>query len=603
MDLTTIVPSVATSIGGFVGQYTWGPAEIVKTISSEDRLVDTYLEPTDDNAVDFLTAASFLGYSNNLKNVRVVDDAARNGISAGTTSNTGLTAGWLVTNEDAFRAYYVDGEIGIGDDINIPVSAPAATKWVARYPGSVGNTIRVYMIHSRASWKSLRDDVANSSYATKRERDVANAILQRIAGNFPSTTEYAAKFSATGDELHVFVVDWDGKFTGVRGAILEQFMGLSIISDAQTADGLPNFYRDVINQQSRFFYVLSDIDALGTHVGTALVEGRNYNAGASSLFLQGDFFGGDDGAGVSDDDYIRAYNYFANPEKVEVNLLFTGRQESIVALHVIQNIVEVRKDCVVFVSPPRSSVVNVADPMTEIIRYRDAGLIEETVTTTNTFLGYSSSYAVLDGNWKYMFNRYANKAIWVPLSGDLAGLCARTDRDRDAWWSPAGLNRGQLKNLIKLAWNPTEAERDQLYAAGINPVVSLPGRGTVLYGDKTLQSKPSAFDRINVRRLFIVLEVAISRAAQYTLFEFNDQFTRAQFVALVDPFLREVQGRRGIFDYRIVCDTTNNTGEVIDRNEFIGDIYVKPARSINYIRLNFVAVKTGVDFNTVVGAF
>jgi phage tail sheath protein FI len=201
-----------------------------------------------------------------------------------------------------------------------------------------------------------------------------------------------------------------------------------------------------------------------------------------------------------------------------------------------------------------------------------------------------------------MYDKYNNAYRYIPLNGDVAGLCVNTDTVRDPWFSPAGFNRGQIKNAIKLAFNPNKAQRDVMYAAGINPVVSFPGQGIVLFGDKTLQNKPSAFDRINVRRLFIVLEKSISQAAQFSLFEFNDEFTRAQFVALITPFLRDVQGRRGIYDFRVVCDTTNNTPQVIDSNQFVGDIYIKPARSINFIQLNFVAVATGVDFTTIVGA-
>jgi phage tail sheath protein FI len=214
-----------------------------------------------------------------------------------------------------------------------------------------------------------------------------------------------------------------------------------------------------------------------------------------------------------------------------------------------------------------------------------------------------TSYGVMDSGWKYQYDKYNDVYRWVPLNADIAGLCVRTDLQRDPWFSPAGLNRGQVRNLVKLAFNPTQSERDTLYKAGVNPVVSFPGEGTVLFGDKTLQGRPSAFDRINVRRLFIVLEKAISTAARSSLFEFNDEFTRSQFVALVEPFLRDVQGRRGIFDFRVVCDETNNTAGVIDRNEFVGDIYIKPARSVNFIQLNFVAVRSGVAFDEIVGRF
>jgi phage tail sheath protein FI len=209
----------------------------------------------------------------------------------------------------------------------------------------------------------------------------------------------------------------------------------------------------------------------------------------------------------------------------------------------------------------------------------------------------------MDSAWKYQYDKYNDVYRWVPLNGDIAGLCARTDLERDPWFSPGGFSRGQIRNSIKLSWNPTQTERDDLYIKGVNPVVTFPGEGTVLFGDKTLLSKPSAFDRINVRRLFIALEKTIARASRSSLFEFNDQFTRAQFVSIVEPYLRDVQGRRGITDFRVVCDETNNTAEVIDRNEFRGDIYIKPARSINYIQLNFVAVRTGVSFEEIVGRF
>jgi phage tail sheath protein FI len=280
---------------------------------------------------------------------------------------------------------------------------------------------------------------------------------------------------------------------------------------------------------------------------------------------------------------------FKNPEEVDVSLLVTGTGNSTIATHVISNIAETRKDCVAFISPEKADVVdNAGSEATDVVAYR------ETLT--------SSSYTVIDSGYKYQYDKYNDVYRWIPLNGDIAGLCVRTDTERDPWFSPGGMNRGQVKNVIKLAWNPTKTERDTLYLKGVNPVVSFPGEGTVLYGDKTMLSKPSAFDRINVRRLFITLEKAISRAARFSLFEFNDQFTRAQFVALVEPYLRDVQGRRGITDFRVVCDDTNNTAEIIDRNEFVGDIYIKPARSINFIQLNFVAVRTGVSFNEVVGA-
>ena len=254
--------------------------------------------------------------------------------------------------------------------------------------------------------------------------------------------------------------------------------------------------------------------------------------------------------------------------------------------------VETRRDCVAFVSPHRSATVGVASSTTATDNVIDA-----------FDLCPSSSFVVFDSGYKQMYDKYNDVFRFVPMNGDTAGLCAFTDQVADTFFSPAGFNRGNVRGAIKLSYNPKKSERDRLYRARVNPVVDFPGQGVVLFGDKTALAKPSAFDRINVRRLFLLLEDAISTAAKFSLFEFNDEFTRAQFRNLIEPFLREIQGRRGIFDFRVVCDDTNNTGEVIDRNEFIGDIYIKPARSINFITLNFVAVRTGVEFSEVVGQF
>lgn len=299
-----------------------------------------------------------------------------------------------------------------------------------------------------------------------------------------------------------------------------------------------------------------------------------------------------------DADLMKGYDLFSDPDTVDVSLIMTSAHPADVCRYVVDAVVggsngssTGRRDAVAFVSPPMEVAVNNPGYETaHIIDYR------------NQAFG-SSSYAVMDSCWKRQFDKYNNLNRWVPLNGDIAGLCARTDFTNDAWWSPAGFNRGQIKNALMLSWNAKQSQRDQLYSNGVNPVVNFRGEGAILYGDKTMQVKPSAFDRINVRRLFIVLEKAITRAAKYSLFEFNDQFTRAQFVALIEPYLRDVKGRRGIYDFRVVCDETNNTPEVIDSNKFIGDIYIKPARSINFIQLNFVAVRTGVDFSTIVGKF
>ena len=292
-----------------------------------------------------------------------------------------------------------------------------------------------------------------------------------------------------------------------------------------------------------------------------------------------------------------AYEKFNDKENVDLSLLMCGPSQTSAdatgdtKATAVMDIATGRKDCVAFISPARADVVGVANAITQ----------------TQNVVGFadglpSTSYAVIDSGYKYMYDRYNDVYRFVPLNGDTAGACARTDSIADAWFSPGGFTRGQIRGAVKLAYNPNQAQRDELYKSRVNPIVSFPGQGTVLFGDKTAQSKPSAFDRINVRRLFIVLEKAVSTAAKFQMFEFNDEFTRAQFRNLVEPFLRDVQGRRGLTDFSVICDDTNNTGDVIDRNEFRADIFIKPARSINFIQLNFVATRSGVAFSEVAGA-
>lgn len=404
-----------------------------------------------------------------------------------------------------------------------------------------------------------------------------------------NTALQIADSSAQKDEIHVVVIDEDGGFTGSPGSVLEVYQGLSRATDSKLSDGTTNYYKNAINSRSNYVWV--GADRAGSDSETAV----NIASSTSSLPLTISFDGGVD---VSETNmtlsYIsKAYDLFVSPEDSDIALVIAGPSrggvnDTQLANYIIDNIAEVRKDCVVFVSPSKGDVVN------------------QTLNATQNVIDFrnslrSSSYAVLDSGYKYQYDKYNDVYRWVPLNGDVAGLCARTDADRDPWFSPAGVSRGAIRNIIKLAYNPNRSERDQLYKNGINPVITQQGQGTNLFGDKTLLAKPSAFDRINVRRLFIVLEKSISNAAKSLLFEFNDEFTRAQFRNLVEPFLREVQGRRGIYDFKVVCDESNNTPEVIDSNRFVGDIYVKPAKSINYIQLSFVAVRSGVEFSEITG--
>ena len=411
----------------------------------------------------------------------------------------------------------------------------------------------------------------------------------------PGVSDYQASQTSAPtavDELHVVVADEDGKFTGVPGTVLEVFKGLSRATDAKTTDGAANYYKTVINESSKYIWYANDRSGSASGTGNSLAS-----LNTSPLYLS--FVLGQDGDNEVDSPIsttLAGYDLFASAEDVDISLVLTGKSKGGTngeqkANYLVDNIAETRKDCVVFASPDKADVVN------------NSGLDEASDTVDFRNSCRSSSYLFIDSGYKYQYDKYNDIFRWIPLNGDIAGLCVRTDAQRDPWFSPAGFNRGQIKNVVKLAYNPDQADRDLLYKNGVNPVATFPGQGTILYGDKTALAKPSAFDRINVRRLFITLEKAISTAAKFSLFELNDEFTRAQFVSLVEPFLRDVQGRRGIYDYRVVCNDTNNTGEVIDRNEFVGDIYVKPAKSINFIQLNFVAVRSAVSFDEVVGRF
>jgi hypothetical protein len=411
----------------------------------------------------------------------------------------------------------------------------------------------------------------------------------------PGTSVYTKKFGNTAavDEVHVVVADEDGKFTGVPGTILETFRGLSRATDAKTEDGNTLYYKEVINQNSNYIWWINHRSGSIGNTAVNIVNSTNSKPVTMS-FVTGSDGATEANAGVGD--LTRGYDLFKSSEDIDVSLILQGKSRGAsntaqLANYLIDNIAESRKDCVVFISPDKDDVVNNTGKteVTDVVGFRNA------LTST--------SYAVMDSGYKYQYDKYNDVYRWIPLNGDIAGLAVRTDNVRDPWWSPAGFNRGQIKNIIKLAYNPAKADRDILYKSDVNPVCIFPGQGTILFGDKTVLGKPSAFDRINVRRLFIVLEKAIATAAKFALFEFNDAFTRAQFRNLVEPFLRDVQGRRGIYDFKLVCDESNNTGEVIDRNEFVGDIYIKPARAINFIQLNFVAVRTGVEFSEVVGKF
>jgi hypothetical protein len=681
IDLTTVVPAVSSTEGAIAGVFRWGPIDKLVLVSSEDNLVKRFGKPTNLNPETFFTAASFLSYGNKLyisRAATIDDETGVTGVLTAMANSGSISSNLvhLVLNEDDYET-----------KVN---SFESDVHYVAKYPGALGNSLKISICESATAYNSTinlkantdanaettkvtftvgsASAVVNIANAAGSSEATSNTIAAAIAnqlsvgdiietgnstfgkqllkirsvgtpsfvlvdsvpngdaaftitfeesfnlsGTFESSTvnryweffnnvdsapgqsPYVASFgnTAASDEIHAVVVDEDGKVSGIPGTVLEVYQNVSRATDAKTEQGASNYYKEVINQNSTWVWV-GAATTTGSTATAALIANSTATKPLSLSFVNGS--DGADENNVTIGRLSAAYNKFVNPAEVDISLLLTGKSRGgtngeQVANYLIDNIAEVRKDCVVFVSPDRADVVTNAgkDEAADIATFRNSLR--------------SSSYAVLDSGYKYMYDKYNDVYRYIPLNGDTAGLCVRTDSVRDPWFSPAGFNRGQIKNVVKLAYNPDKADRDVLYKAGINPVVTFPGQGTVLYGDKTLLSKPSAFDRINVRRLFIVLEKAIATASQFTLFEFNDEFTRAQFKNLVEPFLRDVQGRRGIYDFKVVCDETNNTGEVIDRNEFVGDIYVKPAKSINYIQLNFVAVRTGVEFSEIVGQF
>jgi len=643
IDLTTVIPAVSTTDGAIAGRFHWGPADKRVLVDSEDTLVAQFQKPDSDNYQEWFTAANFLAYGNSLYISRVLN-GANNATASGNTSI-------LVKNDDDYENNYSSGVAGAGD-------------WVAKYPGDIANSLKVSVCHSSVAWEStlssanlvftpsstsvltkgantssdltsgpdvdlsttvsvgdilflqstginlgdgIRVTAANSSVITLASAPTAedlgttgstkvqSAVVQRrweyynLFDAAPGTSTYATRAGGSGDELHIAIVDEDGEISGVRGQVIQRFANLSRARDAKAEDGTGIYYKEVINQRSNWLWWASHVDNMTSAGGLATSTFTNSDDLPTTVSMSG----GSNGSAPSNAQLIAGYDYFKSAEDVDVSLILGADADGTIATYIINNICETRKDCIVCLSPEAADVVN-----NSTYAGKEA---EDIIAFRNTLP--SSSYAVMDGAWKYQYDKYNDVYRYVPMNGDTAGLMVRTDTTRDPWFSPAGFNRGNVKNVVKLSFNPKKAERDVLYKAGVNPVVTFPGQGTVLFGDKTLLAKPSAFDRINVRRLFIVLEKAISTASKFTLFEFNDAFTRSQFRNLVEPFLRDVQGRRGIFDFRVVCDETNNTGEVIDRNEFIGDIYIKPARSINFIQLNFVAVRTGVDFEEVVGQF
>ena len=652
-DLTNVIPAVSTTAGGIVITAEKGPIDEVTTISSETELVEVFGKPNSSNFEEFFCAANFLGYGNNLKVVRPITGMV-NAVSTGTAVLIKNTSDYLDTyysetgagqvtnigpwaareagtlgnslkvslcpNSTAFGPHSMSGnlvndataaigdttisvddgslmQVGdileFGDASNVPSTDGAPSGFFYKITAISTNLLTIARFNpatGQTETGGLRHAVVDNAKVLRHWEYYFNF------DGPPTTTDDVSAAGGSLDEMHIAVIDEDGSITGTAGEILETFAGVSQAHDAKDASGNSNYYPDVLYRNSKFIYWIDHISTLSDGLGKTGQTFDNELANAFNVSNTSLTSGTDDYV-ATNAEIATAYEKFNDTENVDISLLLCGPSQTgadatgDTKATAVMDIATARKDCVAFISPARADVVGVANAITQ----------------TQNVVGFadglpSSSYAVIDSGYKQMYDRYNDVFRFVPLNGDIAGLCARTDSIADPFFSPAGYNRGQIRGAVKLAFNPNQTQRDELYKARVNPVVTFPGQGTILFGDKTAQSKPSAFDRINVRRLFITLEKAIATAAKFQLFEFNDEFTRAQFRNLVEPFLRDIQGRRGMTDFSVVCDESNNTADVIDRNEFRADIFVKPARSINFIQLNFIATRTGVSFSEVAGA-
>jgi hypothetical protein len=627
-NISSVTTGLSSTTGAYVGTFNWGPVNTPMLLGSETELVKTFGQPDTNTYSHFFSVANFLAYSAASWVVRAETPLIKNA----TTDGTGL----LIKNIDSYETSYSNGEGAVGT-------------FAARYPGAIGNGLKVSMADSAT--------FANWEYRTS-------------FSSAPGTSEYVTNKHGSNDELHIAVVDSLGKFSDAPGTVLEKFSFVSKAKDAVSYTGLNNYYADVLRNQSEYVYWM-DHCAAGTNWGnnaantifTSLADTQytsmtgtaascsgntatvTFSVQGAAPFIVGEpitvsgfvpvgyngeyvvtactttsvsftipqtqsagtsygtvvtrlydftytLSGGVDDNDASDAALMAGWDLFNNPQTYDASLMYTGNASRALGAYVAMNVVDKRRDCICFTSITATATGRAAP----IFASSTSRLTDAVAAKT-----FDSSYAVIDSGYKYMYDKYNDKYRWIALNADIAGLCARVDMTSDAWFSPAGIIKGQIKGVIKLSWNPTQAERDVLYPAAINPVITWSGQGTMLYGDKTATLKPSAFDRINVRRLFLILEQSISNSAKYNLFEINDQYTRLQFVASVEPFLRDVKGRRGLSEFKVICDDTNNTSQIISTNQFVGTILVKPLYSINYITLNFTAVGPNVTFDVAAG--
>jgi len=604
LDASGVVPNVQTTTGAFVGNFNWGPVQQATLVSNESALTETFGSPDSSNTIEFHSAAYFLRYANTMQVVREITTAAFNSHDSDAGySPIGGTSGLAA---DAKRTSLVKNR----DNWDDQLSARNAENhtFIAKWPGNLGNSLKISMCGADSGELTAEFD----AWAYRKSFDAAPQTSVYVASKTDSdltpvnTAGHGFKKPEVygGDEMHVAIIDEGGLFSGTKGSVLETFPFTSLASDAKNPDGSTNFIKDIINNQSEYVWMagFGTENKFSALAGTTADSGDSYltthrahkHTGAYPSPAQRDISlkNGVNSGLLTPTQYATGFDKFEDVDTIQVDFLIApgmlSRDDHVTVVNDLVGIAQTtRKDCVVTASPARSDVVNNTTPVTNAI------------TTANRFT--NSSYLIVDNNYLKIYDKYTDQYIQIPGSSSTAGIMAASDFNTAPWFSPAGPRRGQYVGITSLSYSPNKAERDSLYRAGLNPIANIPGQGVLLFGDKTKLARPSAFDRINVRRLFLAIERAIAIAARNVMFEFNDEFTRAEFQNIVEPFLREIQGRRGITDFRVVCDTTNNTAAVIDRNEFKADVFIKPARSINYVTLSFVAVRTGVDFEEVVG--
>jgi hypothetical protein len=638
-DLSNVVVVGAQQItAAIAGSFVKGPINEIVNINSQRELVNIFGKPTDANAEDWYVASEFLSYGGRLAVVR----AATSVLNA-----TSGESGTLVQNKAAW-----DGGAG------------SSETFVARTAGTWGNSLKVVVVDRGAdqyitfnapfaSPLEEGDTITFSSGATSVVYSVTENIVAVVLDNpsvlittedgisgagadnadlsvtavsdwytntaitgtglrlgaigpRPGTSQFASDRGLKYDEVHIAVLDVTGVVAGTANTIVERFTYLSKLNDGKNTEGANTYYKSVVNEISQYIFIGDSPSA--TYSPSSSTSGVTWDQDSSEL-TSGDIFalsgssetslaGGTDDYSYSNAEYGDAIDLFLDTEETTVDFVLMGasmvtENDTKAKANKVVSIAASRKDCVAFVSPHKGNQIGVSGSLTTT---------QQKINTINFFNGITStSYAVFDSGYKYFYDRFNDKYRYLPCNGDIAGLCVTTSATLDDWYSPAGVNRGSLRNAVKLAYNPNKADRDELYQARINPIVSFPGSGVTLFGDKTALASPSAFDRINVRRLFLNIEKRIGNLAKQVLFEQNDEATRASFSSAVNSYLNEVQARRGVTDYLVVCDESNNTPDVIDRNEFVAELYIKPTRSINYITITFTATKTGVSFNEVVG--